>query len=96
VIHAIDDPLSAATGTRAKILSNPHITLLETAHGATVHFLPSPMIRWRWAERQIMRFFSTTDELMQADFSVDLAATTCLEFPGVHRSNVRYYDEKSS
>jgi predicted alpha/beta-fold hydrolase len=59
VIHAIDDPfIRLLPETRAKILSNPHITLLETAHGGHCAFLAQPNgYDGRWAERQIMRFF---------------------------------------
>ncbi|MCU1255069.1 MAG: Alpha/beta hydrolase [Candidatus Angelobacter sp.] len=59
VIHAIDDPfIRLLPETRAKILANLHITLLETAHGGHCAFLAQPNgYDGRWAERQIMHFF---------------------------------------
>jgi uncharacterized protein len=59
VIHATDDPfIRLLPETRAKILANSHITLLETAHGGHCAFLAQPNgYDGRWAERQIMQFF---------------------------------------
>lgn len=59
LIHAIDDPfIRLLPETRASIVANPHITLLETAHGGHCAFLAQPNgYDGRWAERQIMRFF---------------------------------------
>lgn len=59
VIHATDDPfIRLLPATRAKILANPHITLLETSHGGHCAFLAQPNgYDGRWAERQIMHFF---------------------------------------
>jgi hypothetical protein len=59
VIHATDDPfIRLLPETRAKIMANPHITLLETAHGGHCAFLAQPNgYDGRWAERQIMHFF---------------------------------------
>jgi predicted alpha/beta-fold hydrolase len=58
VIHAIDDPfIRLLPETRAKLVANPHITLLETAHGGHCAFLAQPNgYDGRWAERQISRF----------------------------------------
>jgi hypothetical protein len=43
LIHAADDPFIRFTEeTRAKIATNPHITLLETEHGGHCAFLASP------------------------------------------------------
>ncbi len=40
LLHACDDPFIRFTAeTRAKIAANPHITLLETAHGGHCAFL---------------------------------------------------------
>src|SRR6478752_2039836 len=59
VVHAIDDPfIRLLPETRARILANPHITLLETEHGGHCAFLAQPNgYDGRWAERQIIRFF---------------------------------------
>ena len=59
VIHSTDDPFVRMTPeTRAKLLANPQVTLLETAHGGHCAFLASPQgYDGRWAERQIVQFF---------------------------------------
>ena len=59
VIHAADDPfIRLLPETRARILGNPHIQYLETAHGGHCAFLAQPNgDDGRWAERQIMHFF---------------------------------------
>jgi predicted alpha/beta-fold hydrolase len=59
LIHATDDPfIRLLPDTRAKILANQNITLLETAHGGHCAFLAEPNGNdGRWAERQIMHFF---------------------------------------
>ena len=60
IIHAADDPfIRLLPPTREKIQANSHITLLETTHGGHCAFLASPNgYDGRWAERQIIRFFS--------------------------------------
>jgi predicted alpha/beta-fold hydrolase len=59
VIHALDDPfIRLLPQTRAKILANPNVTLLETLHGGHCAFLAQPNgYDGRWAERQIIYFF---------------------------------------
>ncbi|HLJ86063.1 MAG TPA: alpha/beta fold hydrolase [Candidatus Angelobacter sp.] len=59
VLHAEDDPfVRLLPETRAKILANPHVTLLETQHGGHCAFLAQPNgYDGRWAERQIVEFF---------------------------------------
>jgi predicted alpha/beta-fold hydrolase len=59
IINAADDPfIRLLPETRDKILANPHITLLETAHGGHCAFLAQPnRDDGRWAERQILHFF---------------------------------------
>lgn len=59
IIHSMDDPfIRLLPETRAKIAANPHIHLLETAHGGHCAFLAEPNgDDGRWAERQIVRFF---------------------------------------
>ncbi|HMF89414.1 MAG TPA: alpha/beta fold hydrolase [Candidatus Angelobacter sp.] len=59
IIHALDDPfIRMLPETRAKILANPSITLLETEHGGHCAFLAQPNgYDGRWAERQMINFF---------------------------------------
>jgi len=59
VVHAADDPfIRLLPETRGKLLANPHITFLETAHGGHCAFLAQPNgYDGRWAERQIIHFF---------------------------------------
>jgi predicted alpha/beta-fold hydrolase len=59
VINANDDPFIRITPeTHAKLVANPHITLLETDHGGHCAFLAHPNgDDGRWAERQILSFF---------------------------------------
>jgi uncharacterized protein len=59
IIHAQDDPfIRLVPETRAKMLNNPHITLLETTHGGHCAFLTQPNgYDGRWAERQMIHFF---------------------------------------
>jgi uncharacterized protein len=59
IIHAQDDPfIRLLPETRAKILANPNIALLETRHGGHCAFLgPSNGYDGRWAERQMIHFF---------------------------------------
>jgi uncharacterized protein len=59
VIHAQDDPfIRLLPETRAKILANSNITLLETEHGGHCAFLSQPNgYDGRWAERQMIHFF---------------------------------------
>jgi predicted alpha/beta-fold hydrolase len=59
MVHAADDPfIRLLPETRARIVANSHITLLETTHGGHCAFLAQPNgYDGRWAERQIMHFF---------------------------------------
>jgi predicted alpha/beta-fold hydrolase len=59
ILHALDDPfIRLLPETRAKMLANPHITLIETAHGGHCAFLgPANGYDGRWAEQQMIRFF---------------------------------------
>jgi len=58
VLHAADDPfIRVLPETRHKLLHNPHITFVETAHGGHCAFLASPNgYDGRWAERQAITF----------------------------------------
>ena len=53
IIHALDDPPE----TREKLLANPNITYVETAHGGHCAFLADPNgYDGRWAEKTIVGF----------------------------------------
>jgi len=58
VLHAQDDPfIRVLPETREKLLNNPHITYVETAHGGHCAFLAQPNgYDGRWAERQAIAF----------------------------------------
>jgi uncharacterized protein len=58
VLHAEDDPfIRVLPETRQKLLSNPHITYIETASGGHCGFLAEPNgYDGRWAERQAIAF----------------------------------------
>jgi uncharacterized protein len=61
ILHALDDPFIRLTSeSRAKILHNPSITLLETAHGGHCAFLadadPTTQNDGYWAEHTALRF----------------------------------------
>ncbi len=61
ILHALDDPfVRLTTETRAKIVANPYITLLEPEHGGHCAFLARPERRegydGYWAEHTLLRF----------------------------------------
>jgi predicted alpha/beta-fold hydrolase len=59
VLHALDDPFVRMTPpTRTKLQVNPHITLLEPAHGGHCAFLENPAGGYDgyWAERTLLQF----------------------------------------
>lgn len=58
IIHSLDDPFIRLSGeTRAKILANPCIRYIETAHGGHCAFLADAVnYDGRWAERKIIEF----------------------------------------
>jgi len=61
ILHALDDPFVAITPeTRAAILANPNITLIETEHGGHCAFLATPDQAsgddGYWAEATLLRF----------------------------------------
>jgi predicted alpha/beta-fold hydrolase len=61
ILHALDDPFVHITPeTLAKIEANPHITLIESAHGGHCAFLATPNPAagddGRWAESTLLRF----------------------------------------
>ena len=61
ILHALDDPFVHITPeTLAKIEANPHITLLQSAHGGHCAFLaksdPTAGDEGYWAETTLLRF----------------------------------------
>lgn len=60
VIHAEDDPfIRLLPQTRAKMLANPNVTLLETSYGGHCAFLAQPNgYDGRWAERRTIQFLA--------------------------------------
>jgi hypothetical protein len=63
IVHAADDPfIRIQPATRAKILANPSLRYLETAHGGHCAFLTSPNgYDGYWAERQVVDFLLRAD-----------------------------------
>ena len=62
VLHAKDDPfIRVLPDTRQKLLRNPKITFIETAHGGHCAFLANANgYDGRWAERQAIAFIEKT------------------------------------
>jgi predicted alpha/beta-fold hydrolase len=58
VLHAQDDPfIRLLPETRAKLLANQHVTLIETRHGGHCAYLSrDPGNEVHWAEATVMRF----------------------------------------
>jgi predicted alpha/beta-fold hydrolase len=58
ILHALDDPfIRVLPETRAKLLANPNITYVESAHGGHCAFLADPNgYDGRWAEKTIVEF----------------------------------------
>jgi predicted alpha/beta-fold hydrolase len=58
VIHSTDDPFVRMTpATRARLLANPQVTMIETTRGGHCAFLAAPNgYDGRWAERRILQF----------------------------------------
>jgi hypothetical protein len=58
ILHAQDDPfIRMLPETRAKLLANPHITLVETRHGGHCAYLSrDPGNEIHWAEATVIRF----------------------------------------
>jgi len=63
ILHASDDPfIRILPETREKLLHNPNITYIETAHGGHCAFLAQPKgYDGRWAERQAVAFLQRID-----------------------------------
>lgn len=62
ILHAQDDPfIRLLPETRAKILANPHIAFVETAHGGHCAYLSrDPGDEIHWAEAMVIRFLLAT------------------------------------
>ena len=60
VLHALDDPFVVLSeATERKLRANPSISFFPTPHGGHCAFLARPAgYDGRWAEQQIIRFFS--------------------------------------
>jgi uncharacterized protein len=58
ILHALDDPfIRMLPSTRASLLANPHVTLVETAHGGHCAFLaPAAGYDGYWAEKMLLDF----------------------------------------
>lgn len=61
ILHSLDDPFVPLTPeTRARLLANPRIRLIETAAGGHCAFLAAANgYDGRWAERRLVEFFSS-------------------------------------
>ena len=64
ILHALDDPFVRLTAeSRAKIRTNPHITLVEPEHGGHCAFLaksfPAQADDGYWAETTLLRFLES-------------------------------------
>ena len=59
ILHAANDPfIRILPETRQKVLSNPHITFIETSDGGHCSFLSGrDGYDGYWAEREIINFF---------------------------------------
>ena len=71
VLQAQDDPfIRVLPETRDKMLRNPHITYMETAHGGHCAFLADPDgYDGRWAERQTIAFVQRVERGQPVDLS---------------------------
>jgi len=58
ILYSLDDPfIRVLPETRAKLLANPNITYIESAHGGHCAFLADPNgYDGRWAEKTIVEF----------------------------------------
>ncbi len=66
ILHALDDPFIRLTAeTRAKLNANPHLTLVEPAHGGHCAFLENPtdIYDGYWAERTLLHFVEQQAEV---------------------------------
>jgi hypothetical protein len=58
ILHALDDPfIRMLPATRDALVSNPHVQLVETAHGGHCAFLGQPIgYDGYWAEKMLLEF----------------------------------------
>jgi len=58
ILRALDDPfIRLVAETRAALLANPHVTLVETRHGGHCAYLSrNPGNEINWAEAMLIRF----------------------------------------
>lgn len=66
ILHAIDDPfVRMLPPTRAALLANPNVTLIETAHGGHCAFLEPRTLAddGYWAEKMLLGFILAGDAL---------------------------------
>ncbi len=63
IIHAVDDPfIRMLPDTRARLLANPHVRLVETRHGGHCAFISAADgYDGRWAEREVVEFVSAAE-----------------------------------
>jgi predicted alpha/beta-fold hydrolase len=61
ILHARDDPfICLVPETRAALLANPHVMLVETCHGGHCAYLSrDPGNEIHWAEAAVIRFLLT-------------------------------------
>jgi predicted alpha/beta-fold hydrolase len=65
VIHADDDPCVVISAeSRCKLIENPNVTFLHTAHGGHCAFLSDARNGddGRWAERKVVEFLAKVEE----------------------------------
>jgi predicted alpha/beta-fold hydrolase len=64
VLHALDDPfIRLLPESRAKLMENPHVDLVETTHGGHCAFLaPAAGYDGYWAERLLFDFLHAHGE----------------------------------
>jgi predicted alpha/beta-fold hydrolase len=62
IIHSVDDPfIRLLPETRAKLIQNPAVRLIETHHGGHCAFLAEATnYDGRWAEKTVVDFLATT------------------------------------
>jgi uncharacterized protein len=65
VLHSLDDPfIKMLASTRETLRANPHVTLVETAHGGHCAFLaPALGYDGYWAEKTLLEFISSRMEM---------------------------------
>jgi predicted alpha/beta-fold hydrolase len=64
ILHALDDPfIRMLPSTRAVLLANQRVRLIETAHGGHCAFLaPAAGYDGYWAEKMLLDFLLSADK----------------------------------